>query len=450
MNHESPEFEPLKARASSMSGAMARVEVQRSVDGEGAYGGVFWLTYVANSSLMFAVSVLFRYADFVQFLHGSAGHLGLIVGIGSIGALSMRMFQGVGIDRYGPRRVWLLSLVLFMVSMLAHLPITRVDGVAIYLVRILMTTSLAGAFGASITYVSLRVPEVRMAEIIGTLGSSGFLGMALGPTLGDWLFEVPEITRYHIDRMFWLAAVAGAVSFVAAALATRGEVRRKPRRRQPPFFRLVWRYHPGIILLVSVAMGVGIGMPHTFLKAFASELDIVRIKWFFLVYAATAFLVRISVRGVPERYGIRAMILGGLACLSVSLLLYLIVTDRWLLMVPAVMGGVAHALLFPAVVGGGSVSFPSRYRGLATTLMLAMFDLGVLVGQPLIGGIVVLAPRFGLPGYPTMFVTLAVAMAVVGVIYAVMSRARPALMAAASQRISEVEVVAAEVETHST
>ena len=55
----------------------------------GAYGAPFWFTYLANASLMVAVSLLFRYADFVEFLGGSELQLGLIVGAGMVGALAI-------------------------------------------------------------------------------------------------------------------------------------------------------------------------------------------------------------------------------------------------------------------------------------------------------------------------------------------------------------------------
>ncbi|MCA9267590.1 MAG: hypothetical protein KDA41_03935, partial [Planctomycetales bacterium] len=58
-------------------------------------------------------------------------------------------------------------------------------------------------------------------------------------------------------------------------------------------------------------------------------------------------------------------------------------------------------------VAGGSMSFPGRYRGLATTLVLSMFDVANLASQPLIGGIIVYAPQFGLPGFGTTFVVIA-------------------------------------------
>ena len=388
-----------------------------------AYDASFWMAYLANTSLMVAISVLFRYADFVFYLGGAEFELGLIVGVGMVGALSMRIVQGIGIDRYGPRLVWLLSLSLFIVSTLGHLAITRVDGPAIYIARMVMTVGVAGAFGASLTYVSLRVPEVRIAEMIGMLGSSGFVGLALGPVLGDYLFLSGAAEVIEIQRMFLLSAFMATLSVFFAAWATRGEIRRAARRRLPMFW-LVRRYHPGHLLLVAIAMGIGVGLPHVFLRAYTAELNIPGIRTFFLVYAVTAFGVRIATRRLTQTIGIHAVIVVGLACLSGSMLLYLIVTREALLAIPAVFAGIAHAFLFPAVVAGGSASFPSRYRGLATTLVLGMFDVGNLIGQPTVGGIVHLAKQWNMPAYPTMFVCIAAVLAAIDIFYLWAGRAK--------------------------
>lgn len=385
-----------------------------------AYDGVFWLTYLANSSLMVAVGLLFRYSDFVFVSGGDEFELSWIIGIGTVGALSMRIFQGVGIDRFGPRRVWLLSLMLFVCSVLAHLTITSVHGPAVYLARITMLTGLAGAFGASITFISLRVPGRRMAEMIGTLGSSGFVGIALGPMLGDFIVGSGEVTRGDVQRIFAAAAIAGSISIIATFAATRGQLRRRLRRQPPPHL-LIKRYHPGAMLLVAAAMGVGISLPTVYVRPYAQHLGIDGIKSFFLIYAAVAFTVRISTRRLPERIGVRPMILMGFGSLALSALLYMVVASEWQLAIPAVFAGIAHAFLFPSVVSGGSLTFPPRYRGLATTLMLALFDVGNLVGQPILGFIHRGSKQIGLPAYPSMFVAVAMLLVTVGAVYAVVS-----------------------------
>ncbi len=382
------------------------------------YDRSFWLCYLANTMLMIAVSLLFRYADFVTQLGGSERHLGVIVGTGMIGAVAVRLLLGTGIDRYSPRPIWLGALVLFIVAALGHLAVHTVHGPWVYLMRVLLTIGIAGGVGASLTYVSLRVPESRIAEIVGMIGTSGFVGLAIGPVVGDFLFRTPVITRQQIDWMFLLAAFVGTIALVAATLATGGQVQRRRKRRHPALFPLIRRYQPGVILLVALAMGLGIGLPSVFVRAYAAEMSIVGIRNYFLVYALVAFTVRVTTRRWTQRLGIRTVILIGLSALSASMVLYLVVHQAWQLAIPAAVAGFAHALLFPAIVAGGSISFPVRYRGLATTLVLGMFDVGNLIGQPAIGNTLYYAERFGLPKYPTMFMAVALFMIAVAVFYA--------------------------------
>ena len=56
-----------------------------------AYGREFWLSYAALTTLMVAVSLMYRFADFVTFLGGSELDLGAIVGVGMVGSLAMRL-----------------------------------------------------------------------------------------------------------------------------------------------------------------------------------------------------------------------------------------------------------------------------------------------------------------------------------------------------------------------
>lgn len=372
--------------------------------------------------LMIGVSLLFRYADFVMHLGGSERHLGVIIGVGMIGGLAVRVLLGAGIDRYGPRRIWIGSLLLFILAALAHSSIQTVYSPAVYLARIVLTVGIAGSVGSSLTYVSLRVPEFRIAEMVGTLGTSGFLGLAIGPALGDLLFRTSTVTRGQIDRMFLLAALAGGVAVVAAIIATRGHVRGEATRSSSSLVPLIRRYQPGLILLVAFAVGLGIGLPAVFVRAYCVELNIVGIQSYFLVYAATAFVVRVATRRLTQRIGIRPVILMGLGSLAASMVFYLLVREAWQLAIPAVFAGSAHALLFPAIVSGGTTSFPSRHRGLATTLVLGVLDFGKLVGQPTIGNILYYADELRLPKYPTMFLLVALFMIVVGGVYFLYSR----------------------------
>jgi MFS family permease len=419
-------------------GGPSTVGQQGGPNGITLYDRRFWLAYANNLCLMTALSLLFRFADYVRVLCGPSmseeqveWHLGLIVGVGMVGSLVARLVQGQAIVRLGARQVWCWSAVGMAVMAYAHLFIDRVDTPAVYLVQIAFRTCVAGAFGASITYISSRVAVMHVPETVGMLGTSGFLGMMLGTLLGDqWIFRGANgapagaaalATRSQVDLMFEVATALGVLAIVFALLATRGE--EKPqKRRQPSFFYLLRRYHPGMLLLVAVAVGTGISLANTYLRPFAQSLGIPRIATFFWVYCVTAFITRYLTRQAPRLIGVRPMILIGLGAVALSLVLYLPVRSEWHLVFPAIVAGIAHASLFPSVTGGGSISFPVRFRGIGVTLMLAMFDLGTLLGMPLAGGILYSAEQLGLARYPTMFLSMAGLLSAIALLYAWTSR----------------------------
>jgi MFS family permease len=370
---------------------------------------------------MVAVSLLYRYGDFVSLLGGDEVDLGWIVAAGMVGSLMMRLAQGSGIDTYGPRRIWLWSSALFIVSCGGHLLVTSAEGPLIYALRVLYQTSVSGFFGASITYISGRAPIARMAEVIGTLGTSGFIGMMIGTQLGDRLLNHRAADGSHIRNLFVAVTLIGVAGFIFSWFATRSDGVR-PKRRQPPMLLVLRRYHPGALLWAGAAAGFGLALPTIFLTRYAAELHIPNLAVFFWIYAPTAFVTRMLIRQLPQRWGVRPMLLCGLFSLAAGILTFLLVQREWQFAFPAVLIGIAHAFVFPAAVAGGSGAFPLRYRGLGTTLMLAMFDLGNLVGMPAAGEMLRWYRRFGWPDYPAMFITSAIAIFAVGAAYAWFSR----------------------------
>src|SRR6185437_4828394 len=118
---------------------------------------------------------------------------------------------------------------LFVVSCLAHLLVSTAHGPLIFICRTMLQTSMAGFFGSSIAYVAGRKSIAHMADAIGTLGTSGFLGIVLGTFIGDVALGDAE----HYDLMFVVAAALGAIAIVLGWLVPNGEIRAARRRRLP-------------------------------------------------------------------------------------------------------------------------------------------------------------------------------------------------------------------------
>jgi len=442
-----------------------------------AYDRPFWLAYMSTLLMSAAASLLYRYADFVTVLGGTEFHLGWIVGVGMVGSFAMRMVLGSWIDRYGAGLLWFGSTLLFVLTCFAHLTIASYAGTVIYLLRISYCCAVAGVAGASMTFVSMRAPNDRLAEMVGMLGTGGFLGIVVGTLLGDFLFGSITITSAQVAQMFIAAGLLGLLSLPFAWAATRGEVAlrivsssplptnlrsvpgegpgvRASRRAQPTntnphpnplpkgegtilpnplpkgegtvlpepsLLTLVRRHSPRTILVIGVAMGMGLGLPSTFLRTYATELGIPRIALFFLVYCVAAIVIRVPTRRWTERFGPRRIILAGMAVMTASIATFPLVHTEWQLVLPAIGFGCSHAVLWPAVISAGSVTFPPRNRGLATVLLLAAWDLGLLIASPAVGVILRYSETLGLAPYPTMFLSMAGLLALVTLWYAATS-----------------------------
>lgn len=381
------------------------------------YDRSFWLAHAANTLVAVAAGLNYRYADFVTFLGGSELHLGWIVGVGMVGSVLVRLAFGPGIDRNGPRGVWLLALVLLAMSSVAHLAIDRYDGWGIYLARIAFCTALAGVWSASTTFAASRGPSTRMAELIGMLGTSGFLGIMMGTQLGDWLCADLNGRREPVDRLFIASALLATAAIPCVLLATRGGTPVRTRR-SASIWAAVRQYQGAMALVLGVSAGAAISLPATFLRTYAAELGIRRIGTFFTVCAIVALASRLGARRVPERLGLARMIVLGFALLAGAQFLYLPVQSEWHLAIPGAVVGIAQAILFPTIVAESSIPYPAHYRGLAMTLILAAFDVGQMLGAPAAGVILHGSQALGLPGYPTLFLATAGMLSATAALYA--------------------------------
>lgn len=380
------------------------------------YGPRFWHAYAANTLVTVACAILFRYADFVTVLGGTELQLGWIVGVGMVGSVLARFSLGTAIDQHGPKLIWLGSLAVLAACCLAHLTVSKCDGLGVYLLRLLFCTSIAGIFGASTTFVSYRVTMARMAELLGILGTSGFVGMMLGTQLGDMLAGSGPMERWIVDRMFIAAGISALAAIPFAWLATR-KTQGPPRHIQPVTLAAIRKYQPGFVLIVAVVTGAALSLPQTFLRTYAEGIHVPRIGIFFTVVAATAVTTRLVNRHVLDRLGLSVMIFIGLGLLALAQVLYLVVHSEWQFVFPGLPYGIGQAILYPVIAAVGTATFPIRYRGMGITLVLAAFDVGQLIAGPLAGGVLHACAAAGLAGYPTLFLATGSMLVTVGAVY---------------------------------
>lgn len=403
-------------------------------DEESIYTREFWLAYAANLALVCANSLTFRFADYIEFFGGTKALTGWIVQSGLIAAILFRLVLGRGIDRYGPRKVWLTSCFVFVLGGLAYLLAERLSPL-LWFARIAHQLGIAGMFTCSIVNIQDQVPPHRRTEIIGSLGSSGFVGTILGTNLGDLVFSLAPLGRLPFLCVFGGTLLFGVLHTMLVFHLTRLERHQAPVQFVGPL-RLLFRYWPGPIVLVSIAMGAGFAVTTVFLSRYSAALGLRGIAMFFLPYSITAFLCRWLFREWGSTLGRHKMVLWGLAGLTIGQLLFLTVrSDLWF-MLPGSVCGFGHALLFPATVSIGAGRFPTEFRGTGTTLVLGFQEIGLAVAAPLLGMLIDWGNSLVPPdpgdiathatlGYSAMFVASSSVAGVAALVYGVTAARHP-------------------------
>ncbi len=374
------------------------------------YNQVFWWAYVANLILVSANAMTFRFAELINLLGGSQQIAGMIVSIGAVSALVGRLFLGQWMDRFGVRPLWLITSVIMIVGILMMVLIPSL-GLSMYLGRALFVFGIGGMFACSITHIQNQVPAHRRTEVIGSLGSSGFLGMIVGSQLGDLILANTSDSMLRYWILFGVAAFFAFVYMLIVFWITRNDVH-APRHETPSAFPLLFKYWPGGVMIVAMMMGMGFTSTTVFLTRYATSMGLRGVGTYFTAYAVTAFFIRVMTRHTSKIYGRHRMIVVGMLGHIIGHLGLCFVSQEWHFILPAMCSGFAHALLFPCVVSLGTETFPAQFRGTGTTLLLCFLDLGGLLSAPLLGGII------DHVGFAAMFATTAFGFAMITLFYA--------------------------------
>ena len=382
------------------------------------YDRTFWLAYWANTSLVFANALTFRFAELVHFLGGSERMAGDIVALGLAVAIFVRLCFSHVIDDYGTRRMWILTTALYIVGSLMFL-LARDIGWEIFVARTAFVVGLTGMFACSMTHIQNHVPPERRTEVIGNLGSSGFIGMILGSNAGDWILQLVPSGRPQFLVLFGLASGIGVIYLFIILALTRGQQRPTGQTKSLPAWKLLVRHWPGTVVLVALMMGLAITVTTVFLTRFATSQHLPGIGTFFTAYALSAFVFRILAANWSRTIGRHWMLVRGLLGHAAGLALLPMVTESWHFIIPALLGGFGHALLFPGVVSLGAGAFPKASRGTGTATILGFIDCGSLLFSPILGRIIVKT------GVETMFYTASLSALVIAIAYTLIALRYP-------------------------
>jgi predicted MFS family arabinose efflux permease len=314
---------------------------------------------------------------------GDEAAAGLAFGVFAVSALVLRPLAGRLADVYGRLPLLLGGALLAAVSLLL-LALTR-DLVSVVALRLLAGVAEAAFFVGGFAALADLAPPARMGEALSYNSLGLYLGIALGPVLGETLARVGGTV---------VAWWGGAALAVLAAVLTLfiGETREGPPP-EPGERRLIHR--PALpIALGFLASLLAMGGFLAFVSLHATRVGLSNPSLALFTYGAVVVVCRIAFAKVPDR--LPSLPLGAAALVTIAV--GLSVVAAWStpagLIVGAAITAIGVAFSTPAFFSAIFATASASQRGVASGTASAAIDLGLGLGPIALG---LLAQPFGIP-----------------------------------------------------
>jgi predicted MFS family arabinose efflux permease len=312
---------------------------------------------------------------------------GFAFGVFAVSALVLRPFAGRIVDVYG-RLPLLLGGALLAALSLALIALAE-NLVAIIALRLLAGVAEAAFFVAGFAALADLAPAKRLGEALSYNSLGLYLGIALGPPLGEVLVQTWGF------GIAWLGAAALAVLAAALTLLI-GETREDTSADSSPDLsprRFIHR--PSIPVSIGfITSLVAVGGFLAFASLHAVRVGLSQASLALFVYGGVVVVCRIVFARVPDRLPSLPLGAAALGVIGTGLGLVAVWPTPVGLLVGVVIMAVGVSFSTPAFFSAiFSTATPSQ-RGAASGTASAALDLGLGLGPIALG---LVAGPFGIP-----------------------------------------------------
>lgn len=325
-------------------------------------------------------------------LGATATEIGRVSGAATIAAAVIAPFVGSLTLRYSRRKVLVVALCFEALGAFGFCLATEV-GPFVYLLRALQGIAWVMVFNVTATMAADVVPQARMAQAIGYLGTAMLATNALAPAVAE-----PASAHFGYVPVFLVAGCLVGVSLLNL-IPLRVEGARGPgishtqEERKALFSVPTLSIHYGSLLL-----GAGIGAMFTYVQPYAIERGATVVGPFFFGYVGAAVFVRVGFARLADSVGPARVLLFAQVLYALTVGAAAFLQPSWLVFLGIGLG-VSHGFAYPALTAAGFAGVPRTLRGHFMSGYTFAFNLGFALTVMTLGPVV---DRFG---YAALFVT---------------------------------------------
>jgi DHA1 family tetracycline resistance protein-like MFS transporter len=326
---------------------------------------------------------------YVNAMGGSAETVGIIFGFFSFTQLLATPILGRMSDRYGRRRVILVSLAGNALSMLAFALATKL----LLLPLLFASRIFAGATAGNLAACQAAISDVTTAEEraigMGRIGAGINLGLIVGPLVGSALSGIGAWAPPLAAGALAILDFAGAFFFMPETLPLRAE----PLGRAPPPVRrsgalIEWPILAVLLIFFFAFLGVtNMQVALALLAHQRFDWGPRQVGWLFAIFGTTSFIVQGILLGRLTRWlGEIRLVTIGSACSAGGMLLIAEGPGLIGLVGGVALFGVGFGATTPLLSSLASQAARQDIRGFVLGILQSSGGLARTVG-PLLGGI---------------------------------------------------------------
>jgi len=366
----------------------------------------FILALFSYFFLFMSITLFFLFPLFLKQFNASRSQIGLIMGVHSLMSILIRPYIGRLVDKRGRKNVSLFGIG-FLIFILPLFHLIKDAGLFPLSLRALMGLGWGISMTATMTICSDLAPLERVAHSMGIIGVAGLLSSALGPWLAEGIINLYGFSALFNTSLAFLFASFICMLFTKEALKFNQGVDTGEKGGLQKVSILV-------ILMISflpIVHGAVRGAVVFFIALFGKSINLQKIGPFFTAFSIAAILTRIFVGGLSDRYGRKQVIFPAALIISFNLFLISQTKAFWMYVLCGFIGGFGQGLIFPALSTYFIDTLGRENKGLAISLYLSFFDVGMGLGSTFFGWI------SDLYGYRNMFLFAGVVLFIAAVFF---------------------------------
>ncbi len=354
-----------------------------------SFAGIFIVTNLGLLAVGATLAVLPHYVK--DNLNGSDLEVGIVTGAFALTGIVCRPIAGHLADSRGRKPTVIGGALLAAIAGALYFVPAGIPGLIV--ARFFLGAGEGTVFTAGSAWNVDMAPEDRRGRMIGLYGLAIWTGLTLGPPIG--------VLLQHAGGFHLVWAFAAGAPLLGALIASRLPEQYRPvadADRGPFISREA--LGPGVTFALSV---FGFAAVSAFIVLSLDQRGIGHGPAVFSVFAATVVATRLVAGNLPDRIGPARCAVGAALIETAGLVLLGAAQNLAVVIVGAIGMGAAFSLLFPSLSLVAINRVGPERRGAAMGTFTANFDLGMLVGSPLVGAAAAIA------GYSAAFYVAAVA-----------------------------------------